>query len=290
MKRNFILLGLLLAGTFLGQAQTKEQVTTLSLEAAVDLGLQNNHALRIQRKQTEIAQNNVFVGNSGQLPTISLVGNGNYSNNNSDLEIRTFQQDPAPPLVRFDESGVASTTLNAVVQADYIVFAGFSGRYRYQLSQTQLGMAKLKQEALIQQTVVDITTLFGEIVKLQRQEELLQETLEIDRERLQKVQDRFDFGKATGLEILRAKTDLNTDTNALEAVTLAREKLLSQLNVLIGKPAAANYRLSMVFERQAPKSEAELMKTAQQKNPLLQLARQGQLAAEQQLALSRSAS
>lgn len=106
---------------------------TLSLEKALAFALENNQSIKIEQERAAIADEQESIGNAGLLPTINLIGEANYANNEQDVTIRTFQQPPAPATVNFDESGVASTTISGLVQADYTVFAGFSGRYRYKL-------------------------------------------------------------------------------------------------------------------------------------------------------------
>jgi len=268
-------------------AQQSDSIQVLALESAIDLALKNNRSIQIQSKLTEVAENSVYWGNSGLLPTINLIGAGEYTNNETDLTIRTFQ--PIVPEQSFDESGVTSTTISAVVQADYTVFAGFSGRYRYQLLQTERSIARLEQESLVNRTVVQVTTLFGEIVKLQSREELLGESIKIDQERITKARDKFQFGKATGLEVLRAKTDLNIDSNSLEEVLLAKDNLIKQLNLAIGLNPETTYRVSIVYQETAPKDELVVIQELKQNNPDLMLIQQGQMAFEQQLALRKSA-
>ncbi len=154
--------------------QTDSLTETLTLEEAVSLALSNNQELQIQKKLIDIAQTNVFKGNAGLLPTINLIANGNYSNNISDLTIRTFQPEPAPSQISIDESGVTSTTLSAVVQADYTVFAGFSGKYQYRLLENQEQIARYQQELIANNTLLGVSELFIEIVKLQSREELIE--------------------------------------------------------------------------------------------------------------------
>ncbi|TRX62684.1 hypothetical protein FNH22_00900 [Fulvivirga sp. M361] len=100
----------------------------LTLEEAIALGLENNQGLKIRQRQVDIAANNVFPGNAGLVPTISLIANADYQRNDTDVVIRTFAK--SPPVVSVSDGAAATTTYSAVVQADYSLLGGFSGRYQ----------------------------------------------------------------------------------------------------------------------------------------------------------------
>ncbi|MEL7268142.1 MAG: TolC family protein [Bacteroidota bacterium] len=268
-------------------AQDRPQ-ETLTLEQAIALALENNQALQIKRKRLEISDERNSIGNAGLLPTLSLIGDANYTNNSTDLTIRTFQ--PNPPVVSFDEDGVASTTLQGVAQLDYTVFAGFSGKYRYKLLQNENQVASLQQRATINETVMSVSRLFLEISKLQRREALLKETLEITQERITRIQDKKSFGKATGLDVLNAETDLNRDRTSLDNVLLAKNTLKRDLNFLIGYEAERRYWVSAVYNSMKISSLEEVKEAVRANNPNLLLAQEGVSISENQIGLARSGS
>ncbi len=268
-------------------AQDRPQ-ETLRLEQAIALALENNQALQIEQKRVEISTERNSRGNAGLLPTLRLIGDANYTNNAADLTIRTFQ--PNPPIVRFDEDGVASTTVQGVAQLDYTVFAGFSGKYRYKLLQSENEVANLQQRATINETILSVSRLFLEIAKLQRREELLLETLEITQERISRIRDRKSFGKATGLDILNAETDLNRDRTSLDNVLLAKNTLKRDLNFLIGYEAERRYWVSAVYNTMEVSSLEDIKAAVVANNPNLLLAREGVQISENQIGLARSRS
>ncbi|MEO1652090.1 MAG: TolC family protein, partial [Bacteroidota bacterium] len=217
MKNLLYILGGLLwmSGASVGAQESPSQLT---LEQALDLALQQNQEIQIQQKRLEIADNNVYPGKAGLLPQINFIADASYANNLSDARIRTFQESPAPAQINIDERGVETRTLSALVQADYVFFAGFSGRYRYKLLQNEQGMARYQQEVLVNNTALAVAEIFLEISKLQGRETLLKESIKLTQNRLEKLKDRFQFGKTTGLEILRGESDLNQDRNTLDQI------------------------------------------------------------------------
>ncbi len=267
-------------------AQEPDSLAKLTLEQAFDFALENNLEIKAQSKSVEIAENNVYPGRAGLLPTVSLIGDATYANNSSDVTIRTFQENP--PQVNFDENGVETQTISAVVQADYVFFAGFSGKYRYKLLQDEQSLARYQQEALINNTVLAVAEIFLEVAKLQRREELLVENLAISQQRLDKVRDQFQFGKATGLLVLRAESDVNQDYNALDNIRLVKNNLIKDLNFLMGLAPESTYEVAIDYNLPALQSSEEIRQTMLSQNPELKLSQKGVELANHQLSVSQA--
>ncbi|MEM9894998.1 MAG: TolC family protein [Bacteroidota bacterium] len=257
---------------------------TLTLERAIAMTLENNQGLKIQQRQVDIAETNIFPGNAGLVPTISLQGNASYQSNDTDGVIRTFQENPA--TVNISDRAAATTTYSAVVQADYVLLGGFAGRYQYQLLKDERDLAYFQRQATINQTIVSVSSLFLEIAKLQSQEELLARNVKIGEERLKKVEDQFEFGKVTGLTVLRTKTDLNQDRTSLDNVLVAKNNLKRDLTFLIGLDADHNYRVTATYQPPPATNIADLKGDVEANNPLVQLSDKGVEVAQKQYQVS----
>lgn len=255
MKRIIYLLTAMTVSMALN-AQELVPGETLGLEKAIDMALANNKSLQIQRHLVEEAQTDVFKGNAGLLPTVSFQSSATLDNNQSDIAIRTFTDNP--PLVNLDESGVQSTTITAGLRADYVVIGGLSGKYRYRLFQQGASLALYQQEAVLNEVILGVSELFVDIAKLQSREELLEENVEISRRRLVRIQNQVKFGQATGALKLNAQTEINQDLNALDNVRLLKNNLVKELNFLLGIDAASDYQVSVDYQPQSPFSPATL--------------------------------
>ena len=283
MKKQIIYaLIALLIGTG-AQAQIPEQ---LSLEQAISLSLANNPEIKIQQKQVDLAANEYFAGNAGLVPTISLIGNGSYQSNDTEAVIRTFQD--FPPTIAVSDGAAATTTYSAVVQVDYALLGGFSGKYRYQLLNDERDLAFYRQQSVMNRTILTVAELFLEIAKLQSQEELLEKNVAIGEERLSKVKDRLSFGQATGLAVLRAETDLNRDRSSLDRVLVARNNLKRDLNFQIGIDASTDYRVTVAYAPPALLSTESLEQTVLAGNPDIQLSLKGVQVANHQFQLTNA--
>ena len=262
------------------------QSDTLTLEDAIYLTLENNQEIAIQRKQTDIARNNVYRGNAGLLPTISLIGNGSYSSGTTDVALRTFSENPSQ--ISIEEDNVVTQQASGVVQADYVLFGGFSGQYRYRLLEHAATMSRYQQEVVVNNTILLVAELFVETAKLQRQEELLRETIAISEDRLARVNDQFSFGKATGLDVLRAETNLNEDRSTLDDVSLAKNNMFKDLNFFIGQEAETEYAVSVTYQVPGLITLDSLKQQVLQSNPERKLQAESLLAAQDQRKLTQA--
>ncbi len=269
-------------------AQTKAQISeTLTLEEAIALAMENNHAIQIQKQQVAIANNNVHPSNAGLLPTISLLGNAEYQNNNTDVVIRTFTENP--PTVNLSDGSVATQTYSAAVQADYLLLGGFQGKYRFKMLQQQQSIAYNQQQLKMNQTALVVSELFLEIAKLQSQEDILEKNVKIGEDRLARIQDKFSFGKVNKLTVLRTQTDLNQFRTSLNQVLIAKNNLKRDLNFLIGIEAETKYRVSVTYKLVDALPIDELKNEILANNLELQLSKKGVELADNTILLNKSA-
>ncbi|MEM6965912.1 MAG: TolC family protein [Bacteroidota bacterium] len=268
------------------QAQRPASNNTLTLSSAIDLAMKNNQQIQIQDALVGISERQVFKANAGLLPTVNALGGVNYANNYTEVDIRTFQENN--PLIEVNDWGVASTTLNLGVQADYALYDGRRGKQRLQLFENQAIMARQQSDVLKNNTTDAVIQLFFEIQKIQNQETLLEENISISEERVQKMKDRLAFGKVNQLAVLRAQTDLNQDINTLDNIRLVKTNLIQDLNFLLGKNPNEFYRVDIDLEERATVEEATLQNDIANLNPEVQLSQKGIALAMQQLELAKA--
>lgn len=245
----------------------------LTLQAAINIALTNNHDLKIQRQSILLASNNVTKANAGQLPTVDAVGTGSYTNNFANIDLRTFQ--PEPPIINVEESGVETTTIQAGLEASYVLFDGGQSKIRYQLLEGLTEIEKAKQSVILNGIIEGISGLYFEIVKLQNQAELLEENIAVTRSRIQKIEDRKEFGKANKLDILQAQTTLNQDLSNLDNIALVRSNLLLDLKNLMNDQSGQDYLLVSDLLQLTIPTLASIKSSIATNNPQLQLINKG---------------
>lgn len=90
----------------------------LSLEASIQIGLQNHYSIQISKKREQQALNDNTPGNAGFLPTITGTLNKNYTISGLDHE---FFGGLRAPLI---QSGVNSNSGNAGVAMAWTLYDG----------------------------------------------------------------------------------------------------------------------------------------------------------------------
>lgn len=258
--------------------------TTLTLDQAIKMAVAQNPSIKIQRMETTVVQNNVFKANVGQLPTVNAVASGSYLNNFADVKLRTFQ--PDPEFINVDEFGVETINANIGVQADYVVYDGGRSNIRLNLLQGLSDLERAKQEVLVNETVLTVSELYLEILKLQNQAAFLTENISNSKARITKMEDRKQFGKATRLDILRLQTALNQDESALDDVLLVKANLIKDLNFLIGSDLEETFEVTAVAETITVPTIESIQQEILANNPQLQLSKVGIAVAGAELQLS----
>jgi outer membrane protein TolC len=244
---------------FASVAQSQELLT---VEAAVKIALENNYQIRIAANELKIDQTGVSEGNAGMLPTVGATLNNNNSIQNSS------QTRADGNTVELDNA--KNNSLNYGVVMDWTLFDGFKmfARYDQLKEQEKLGDAQLKQAVITK--VSDVMIGYYDLVQQQQQLTALDSTLVISEQRLKLANNRFTIGKASKLEVLNAKVDLNTDLTT----TLRQKELFLNSKIRLNEILARDTKIDFSVINEIFLEEQlflpELESLAQKQNPLLQ--------------------
>lgn len=248
----------------------------LTLEDAIDIGLERNHQIRIARSDAEIARNNTARGTANFLPTLDATGSYSFS--------RSEQETNSP------FSFGNSNTRNAAAQLalNWTLFDGFRmfmDRERYE-ELAVLGEAQARSN--IERTVVSIAAAYFHVVQQTRLLETIERTFNISRTRYEKEHVRRELGGSVS-DYLNARIAFHNDSAAVLKQRLQLTIARKDLNLLLGRPPAA--ALNVVREITLPSlpySDERMIEMARERNADLITARQGLRVAESTTALSRS--
>lgn len=246
----------------LSQVTNAQQV--LSLEDAVRIALENNYDIRLQSQQVAIAENNVSIGNAGLLPNASA----NLANNGSILDSRQVRSDGTIQ----EKTGARNSNLNYGIGLNWTVFDGLGMFARYeQLKELEkLGEQQMKQVILTK--ISDVITSYYQLSLQQQYLKTLDSTLDVSRYRLKTAQNRYEIGKAAGLEVLNTKVDFNTDTtNYLRQIELFNNSKI-EFNQLLAQDINQDFRVSDSIPINFGLNYEYLQDQAQKQNPSLQAA------------------
>lgn len=205
--------------------QAQEKMLTKS--EAVRLALENNYGIKITNNNLKIAENNKGLMNSGFLPTLTGNAGTTYNLDNTEAE---FSNGNITNL-----TGAESSRYNASLNLNYTLFDGLGRHYNYQQLKEQYNLSELQARETIENTIFQLFTVYYNVAKLTENVTLLNQSLDISKDRLARVEYQFDYGQNTKLDILNAEVDVNNDSinllNTKQVLTNAKRDLY----VVLGK-------------------------------------------------------
>lgn len=265
LKISFLLfVGLSLSGMAFGQEK-------LGLQEAVEQALKNNFDIRLQSNQAKIAKNNVSLANAGILPRV----NGNFSNNYS---IQDGKQTLSNGTTQERDNARNSNT-NYGFSLNWQIFDGFAMFANYERLQQLQKAGELQFRMTVENTIANVINTYYDLIRQDQQIKSLQTALEISQMRLKNSNSRYKIGKASKLEVLAAKVDLNTDTTNLLRQLDNYKRTQTQFNELLARDIMTPFQVNDNIQMDVKLSYAELKTQTDAKNPeLLQAAVQQQIA------------
>jgi outer membrane protein TolC len=258
-NRYLLVFVLLLVGL-----QTNAQ-QKLGLKEAVEIALKNNYDILLSANQKEVAKNNVSLAAAGLVPSI----NGNFSNNNT---IQNSKQTLANGTKQ-QQDDAKNTNTNYGVSLNWRIFDGFAMFANYERLQRIQASGELNFRMAVENTIANVLNTYYDLVRQNQQIQSLETALEISQMRLKNANNRFKIGKASKLEVLAAKVDLNTDTtNLLRQKDVFRNTQI-QLNELLARNIQTVFSVVDSIDIQSDLSFSDLQNSTDSKNPEILQAR-----------------
>lgn len=209
----------------------------LSLARALEIGLQNNLDVQIQKLEIDIAGRNNTWGEAGAFPTVNL--NANQNNN-------ITQRKPANPFAVAGRN--ISDNLNGQLDVQFILFDGFfirlSKQRLEQLEKLSYGNATLVIEQVIQSIILSYYQSL-----LERERVLVRKrVMDFSRERLEYVKLRKELGGAITFDVLQEQNNYLTDSTNYLLQEQVYINSLRNLNLLLNEPITKIYNLTDSLE------------------------------------------
>lgn len=243
---------LLLVAAPYGTAQEK----MLSKEEVVRLALDNNFGIKVAKNQAEIAKNNQSVLNSGFLPTITGTAGATYQRDDSTFEFPgQFNQD-GTPRADTDLYKAEAQRYNAGINANYTLFDGLGRLYNYKRLKEQYQLSELQARETIENTMLQLFSVYFEVARLSENQNVLQQALEISTQRIKRAEYAFEYGQNTKLDILNAQVDVTNDSINLLNTQQQLANAKRDLNVLIDQDLSQAFTVDTLI-RFIPKLQVE---------------------------------
>ncbi len=230
MKSIFYTLFLTL---FLSGPLAMAQDQLLTKEEAIDLVLENNLDIQVARNTKQIDDNNADILNSGYLP--SVTGNASGSIDKQDSEGVLANGDTRTA------EGAETRRYSAAVNVNYTLFDGLGRYYNYKNFKERSQQSELEVRQTIETTILQLFTVYYEAARLTENTNTLEQALEISKDRLKRAEYQFEFGQNTGLDVLNAEVDINTDSINLLNSRQQLRNTMRDLNLILNRELSSNF-------------------------------------------------
>ncbi|MDR0766601.1 MAG: TolC family protein [Odoribacteraceae bacterium] len=233
------------------------------LSECIEQAIESNFSIKIKRNSARMAANDARV--NPLLPSIEASARQNQAINNT--------MNRASGGAETSATGARTNTATASVALNWRIFDGldmFIARDRLGVLET---MGELALQQGIESLVVEVCSLYYNVVVQQYRLAATKHTLELSHERYEDAQFRYGIGKISGLEAKQAIVDLHADSSAYtrqqEQLKNAYITLDKVMNIDLQRDAYVNDTITMG----APLHPGELEKNTIENNKLLVIAR-----------------
>jgi len=236
----------LIAVGFLGINRSVAQEKLLTKPDAVALALENNFGIKMADNAVKIAENNASILNSGYLPSLTANAGADYSNTNSDFEYpgQTLQNgDPRPDASINDAE---ARRYNSGLNLNYTLFDGLGRHYNYKRLKEQYRLSELQARETIENTMLQLFSVYYEIARLEENNNVLNQALEISKQRVQRAEYAFEYGQNSKLDILNALVDLTNDSISILNTRQLLKNAKRDLNVVMNQDLNSIFQVDTV--------------------------------------------
>jgi outer membrane protein TolC len=248
---------------------------TLSLEKAIEQGLEQNYQIRIARQDQRINQNNVARGNAGFLPTLRLTADQNTEISNTTQEFISGET--------INQNGAETESLNSRAELRWTLFDGFRMFTTYQRLKSIRKRGKAQFHQTVQEQVSAIIDQYYKLVQQKRQLATAQEALSLTRKRRSLAKTRMNIGAGSELAYRQVQSDYNADTASYLQLRQQLRNGKIRLNRLMGAPVDNSFTVPGTIPLQSPFTYQKLKKQALQESPRIEQEKQNKRIAQQQL-------
>ncbi len=211
------------------------QEKLLSKEEAIELALEKNFGILVAKNDVSIADNNQSVLNSGFLPSLTGVAGANYNRDDSNIEFPGQVDENGNPVPDLELNQAESQRYNAGLNLNYTLFDGLGRHYNYKSLKEQYLLSELQARETIENTIVQLLSIYFEVARLTENENVQQQALEISKDRIKRAEYAFEYGQNTQLDILNAEVDVTNDSINLLNTQQLLNNTKRDLNVILNE-------------------------------------------------------
>ncbi len=209
----------------------------LTLEDAIKNCLANNYQINIVKKDLEISENNINKGNAGMLPTIDARSAYRYSNPQKLIE---FAGNAQPPI---ETDGANVENISASVELNWTLFDGFAMFSNYDKLESLKDLSEIQLQIMVENKVKELINSYLNALTIQENIKISKQSLELSRDRINKINDQIEFGVINKSQLLQAQVDFNSDSSEYLKSELNYANAIRSLNYTMGIKVDKKYKL-----------------------------------------------
>lgn len=198
----------------------------LTLSRAMEETLKNNFFINIVRNDSSVAANNNTWGNAGALPSLDVSAGISTAVNKTEQRFNNGNE--------IKQDGASTDNINAAVRLNWTLFDGmrmFAAKSRLAAGQEMAGW-QLKAE--MENKISELIAAYFNVVRLQQSLRVIEETIQINDERVGIAKARFEVGAASKLDYLQAKVDRDARMSEMLRLRNELQEAVASVNLLSG--------------------------------------------------------
>lgn len=235
----------------------------LSPGQAVQIALEQNYNIRLARLTEEEIRNNLSYGNAGFLPGLTAGATQSNSITNSRQEYLSGQIN--------EREGAKSNTFSSNLSLNWTIFDGFRMFNQYSLLSKQLAAGELSTRVQVENTITAVLGGYYNIVQLKNRARVYEKAVQLGEERVQIARDMQAIGSGSGLEVLQAEVDFNTDRSQLLDLQKRIAEAEIALNLLLARDPATLFSVEDTIALMPPFDYEQLRNKMDAGNAALQI-------------------
>ncbi|MHB1000899.1 MAG: TolC family protein [Armatimonadota bacterium] len=266
-------------------AQEPPAASTLTIDEAVRIALENNPDLRAARRQADAARARVDAAESGRLPQVDASVDYRRVSETQSIEIPSPDPDVPPRTIEIGNQD----SLVGTVSARQSIFSG--GRVSAQISRAEAlaAYAESRVNTTEAQLAFQVRQAYYSVLLNLSLVRSAEQDLAAARSQLSAATARFEAGTAPRFDVLRAQTQVSEAEQSLVEARNQVEITQVTLNRLLGVPLSNRYTLAEPQTAPFPSQDMQsLVTTALDQRSEVSAARFQVTAAESGIRIARS--
>lgn len=242
MKKTLFIIVLLFSASGLMAQQN------LSLMDAIKIGLENNYQVKIFQKDYEIAERNDAWGTAGRWPIINI----GITNVN--------RYDDREPTLTTEREKYWTNQVAPFLAMNWTLFDGFSIGLTKENFEHLKNLSRGSEIDVVESTIQDIILAYYQVLLENEKLEVLQEVMDLSRDRYEVALMKQDLGNAVTFEVLQEKNSYLRDSTNYIGQEIFYKNAIRDLNFLLGQAPSADPVLTDPFEMDMPDYRFEELK------------------------------